>query len=169
MIGARLSLLGLVEAARDRALGDADFSDENIATLLAEEVCRLCLGGQFRWAWKVSSLSDTHVPEEWRPYLGHLFANPQWVAFHEAVTLAERIDSFLATLERGALAPLARDCRDDLALLLVLGDCCQDSGLPHAAAEARQLHALVVSDLRGSAGDVSVADSAPDEDTDEWE
>ncbi len=57
---------------------------------------------------------------------------------------AERIDYFLAALEReGTTRQLARDCRDDLDLLLVLADWCQDAGLPRAATEARHLHGLV--------------------------
>src|SRR5262245_55192096 len=64
--------------------------------------------------------------------------------FFEAVELADQIDCFLASLEReGTLRQLPRDCRGDLDFLPVLADWCEDSGLPHAASEARHLHGLV--------------------------
>jgi hypothetical protein len=63
--------------------------------------------------------------------------------FREACELAERIDSFLAAVGRGAQgAGLAADCRECLDTLLVLADWCDDQGRPAAAAEARHLHAL---------------------------
>jgi hypothetical protein len=69
-----------------------------------------------------------------------------WKAFVEVREAAERIDYFLATLERGgAGAQLARDCRRDLDLLPVLSDWCVENDLPAAAAEARHLHGLALS------------------------
>jgi hypothetical protein len=147
-----LSLVGLVEAARQRVLArdhierwhrevrnwDRDAADyaKWAARDVADEVCRLCLGGQFGTAaaearaWRDEDMLLMHEC-------------PAWIAFHEAVSLAERIDCFLAVLENDRLAaPLARDCRGNLELLGVLGDWCQDGNRPLAAAEARHLLAL---------------------------
>jgi hypothetical protein len=69
---------------------------------------------------------------------------PAWQELRDACILAERIDSFLASLARDPVAgPLADDCRRDLALLPVLGDWCEEHGRPAAASEARHLHGLV--------------------------
>ncbi len=68
---------------------------------------------------------------------------PEWGAFLYACETAERVDCFLACLERGPGGPLARDCRRDLELLLVLADWCDENGRALAAAEARHLHGLV--------------------------
>jgi hypothetical protein len=84
-------------------------------------------------------------------FLPHLEESPNWQAFAHACSLADRIDSLLATLERGAAAPVARGCRDDLDALPVLADWCDDHALPCAAREARHLHALARA-LRASLG-----------------
>ena len=74
---------------------------------------------------------------------------PEWVEFGEALILAERIDSFLSVLGRGGPgAALARDCRENLDLLLVLADWCQDGGQVRAAAESTHLHELACSVYR---------------------
>jgi hypothetical protein len=78
--------------------------------------------------------------------------SPNWDAFAHACSLADRIDSLLAPLERGPGAPVARGCRDDLDALPVLADWCDDHALPCAAREARHLHALARA-LRASLGD----------------
>ena len=60
-----------------------------------------------------------------------------------------RLDDFLFTLEGDRYSgPLARACREDLALLTILADWCEDHDRPVAAAEARHLWSLVVSILR---------------------
>ncbi len=62
----------------------------------------------------------------------------------EACELADRIDGFLAVMERpGPGRALAVGCRDDLDGLLVLADWCEENGLPAAAREARHLAGLV--------------------------
>jgi len=67
-----------------------------------------------------------------------------WSALSEACDLASRIDSFLAALSREKVAgALARDCRKDLSLLLVLADWSAENGRPAIAAEARHLYGLV--------------------------
>jgi len=66
-----------------------------------------------------------------------------------AAEQVSRLDDFLFTLEGDRRCRhLARDCRDDLALLNVLADWCEDHDRPVAAAEARHLWALVASILR---------------------
>jgi hypothetical protein len=147
MLGAGTSLVDLVEAARERALAryhdylDSWLEEDELA--VTDKVCLLCLGGQFAWARNVAYPHDLYIPEEvWRTLAGTEEC-PIWAGIYEVVDLAERIDSFLATLESDRLtAPLARDCRADLDLLLVLGDWCMDRDRPLAAAEARHLHAL---------------------------
>jgi hypothetical protein len=76
-------------------------------------------------------------------------ALPEWEEFDRVMQLADRIDSFLAGLECRHPLALARDCRNELDLLGVLADWCDDAGLPHAAAEARHLHGLACSFYRG--------------------
>jgi hypothetical protein len=146
-------LIEFVEAARDRALALGAIerwhmevknwgmleahAAELTAAEVADEVWRQCLGGQFRHAVNTSVVSslDLH-PEQ--------IEDLAWMAFHEAVCVAERIDSLLAVLEReGVSRQLARDCRGDLDLLPVLADYCTDAGLPRTAAEVRHLHGLV--------------------------
>jgi hypothetical protein len=82
------------------------------------------LGG---WEKRVETAQDVH--EVWMPFM-------------EACELAERIDSFLASLSTNTAAAFAHGCRDDLTTLLVLADWCDEHNLPHAAAEARHLHDL---------------------------
>ena len=75
--------------------------------------------------------------------------NMEGKTFWKAIDQTSRIDDFLFTLECDRRCrPLARDCRDDLALLNVLADWCEDHDRPVVAAEARHLWALVVSILR---------------------
>jgi hypothetical protein len=156
MLGSRVGLADLVEAARDRLLAPGDYerwmiirfyrwlpgcssvwdAEPKSASEIADDVLQLVHEDQFHWASKVSVLYPT---EEAGPWEGE----PAWHEFRDVVMLAERIDSFLCTLERGGPgAPLARDCRHHLDLLLVLADWCQDAGQPRAAAEARHLHSL---------------------------
>jgi hypothetical protein len=159
MWGASRSLLGLVEAARDRALSREQIARWHIEArgyqsewaaqcqidieALAEEVIQLCLEGSYRQARRLADPNrmEWDRPEDTVPQLADC---PAWLGFQEVVTLAERIDSFLAVLEReGTTRQLARDSREDLDLLCVLSDWCQDNGMPQAAAEARHLHTLV--------------------------
>lgn len=165
MIQTRRGLVSLVEAARDRALARRRIEDWHIdtqgwdpalasvcrqaAAAIAGEVCRLCLGGQFKWAVNVAYPYDLFIPEELWEAVSALDGCPAWQEFCDAVALAERLDSFLTVLERDPHThPLARDCRHDLELLCVLADWCDDHGRPAAAAEARHLHGLAESGVR---------------------
>ena len=104
----------------------------------------MAFGGQFRWACKVAFLDELYTPEELWDDLSSLDPCPPWVEFHQAVALAERIDSYLAVMEADRrTAALASDCRTELDLLCVLADLCEDVGLPLAASEARHLHERV--------------------------
>src|SRR5262245_37319820 len=159
MLGRGVGLVELIERARDRALaGDAiarwhreeydwepDSGDDAqaAAQAVADEVCSLALGGQFRWACHVAYPYDVYVPMAMWDDLQLLDECPAWVAFHDVVALAERIDSFLAvTYADRRLAALAQDCRGELDLLGVLADLCDDLALPRAAEQARHLHEL---------------------------
>jgi hypothetical protein len=159
MLGRGVGLVELIERARDRALsGDAvarwhheehDWEPESAddaqaaARAVADEVCLLALGGQFRWAVNVAYPFDVYVPMAMWDDLQLLDECPAWAAFNEQVALAERIDSFLAAMEGDRrTAALAQDCRGELDLLLVLADLCVDLSLPRAAEEARKLHEL---------------------------
>jgi hypothetical protein len=181
-----MGLVELVEAARERALGRKriarwyaesynpdsafDLSEGALdgAMSLAEEACRLCLCGQFAWAATLAS----DLWDEESPWLGlsWLFECPYWLAFSEALHLAERIDSFLAVLESDRRTyGLARESRGDLDLLGVLADLCQDSGLSHAAAEGRHLHALACSLSQGVPLPDSDGEASEEDDEDEEE
>jgi hypothetical protein len=146
MLHRRLSLAEFVAAARDRALatpGLAYFAEPDAAAEVGEEAVRMARAGLFSYTSNISFPYDLYVPEDLWGGLHELDESPAWIAFHEACLVAERIDFFLASLEReGVTAQVARDCRADLDLLLVLADCCTDSGLPRSAAEARHLHRL---------------------------
>lgn len=160
MLGRGVGLVELLERARDRALGhdavahwhrdeltwevESAEDAQQAAQAVADEVCLLALGGQFRWACCVASLDDVYVPMPLRDDLQELDWCPAWVAFSQAVDLAERIDSYLAVMQADRrTAALAHDCRGELNLLGVLADLCEDLTLPHAAAEARHLHDLL--------------------------
>ena len=121
---------------------------------VAREAVVAASRGDYRRACKLAELNETYLPflpgdlrnqDILGPDLG-IPAAPNWVSFREACELAERIDSFLAAVGRGAQgAGLAADCRECLDMLLVLADWCGDQGRPAAAAEARRLHALASS------------------------
>jgi hypothetical protein len=159
MLGRGVGLVELVRRARERALAhDAvarwhrDEHDwhhaaaqrcQEAAEEVADEVCKLVLGGQFRWACNVAFPYDLYVSMATWDDLGLLDECPAWRTFHEAVELAERIDTYLAVMETdGRTAALAQDCRRELDLLCVLADLCEDAELPRAADEARHLHGL---------------------------
>jgi hypothetical protein len=171
MAGKPRSLAGFVEVAceravrwwHDRAGRDLHEGDMYEKWQPGEIVCcrtavrdwgaeftRLCGAGQYRTAAKlreITKLRDAGIVDIPEPLYGTVFWLDNMKAageLTEAVILAERVDYFLAALEReGTTRQLARDCRDDLDLLLVLADWCHDAGLPRAAAEARHLHGLV--------------------------
>jgi hypothetical protein len=163
MLGKSAGLLELVKTVRDRTakLATDQFMNqsffhqtfgvphmrENTAGIVADEVVRLVGADQYRMACKFSRLY-----EELGAGSGEFeeVINVPWAAFQEAVRLTERIDSFLAVMERGDPgAPLARDCRRELDLLCVLADWCQDAGRVQVAEEARHLHGLACSLYRG--------------------
>jgi hypothetical protein len=128
-----------------------DYADEyaEIAWEFAGEAVAAAEQGDFRSARKLAELTTPY----WHPRAEFVLEDdadlgdcPAWAAFREACELAERIDSFLAAVGRGAQgAGLAVDCRECLDTLLVLADWCDDRGQPAAAAEARHLHALALS------------------------
>ena len=81
---------------------------------MADECCKLAVGDQFRWAGSVAFPYDRYVPMELWDDLSLVGECPAWVAFNDAVVLAERIDSFLAVLETDRrAAALAQDSRGD--------------------------------------------------------
>src|SRR5262245_18518120 len=148
MMGSRRSLAAFVEAACERAvhwwtaqqgrdLEESWAAEERLAARAAmrvwrEELTRLCWEGDY---WTLPPSMDTFDTLDDKPPTAELM---------EADEIAERIDCFLAALEReGTARQLARDCRADLDLLPVLADWCEDAGLPRASAEARHLHGLV--------------------------
>ena len=119
-------------------------TDPRSSQAVADEVCQLALGGQFRWARLVAYPYDVYVPMTLLDDLELLDECPAWVAFEEVVDLAERIDSFLAVVQSDRrTAALAQDCRGELDLMGVLADLCEDLEQPRAAAEARHLHGLL--------------------------
>ncbi|MGL4553874.1 MAG: hypothetical protein ACRC33_22170 [Gemmataceae bacterium] len=138
-------LLALVEAAAEAAR--RAFRDATVSAML-DKVCLECFGGQYQWAESTSRPDGRYTPEEWWDAcrLHRLDQHPDWRPFHHAVRLAADLDTFLAVMERHAPV-LARACRDDLDLIGVLADWCEDAGLPHAAAETRY-HAELVREWR---------------------
>ena len=116
------------------------------------ELTRLCRMGEYRVAYRLlTGGAEWYAPsrEWWAPTslsrsYGVIRDKPPLQGLTEAVCLAERVDNFLATVEReGTTRQLARDCRDNLDLLTVLADWCEDASLPWTASEARHLHRLV--------------------------
>jgi hypothetical protein len=78
------------------------------------------------------------VEEETRPG-----DDAPWVELGDNIDVLGRIEDFLTVQELHGPSPqLARDCREDLDLLLVMVDYCLDQGQPLAAEEARYLHSL---------------------------
>jgi hypothetical protein len=68
---------------------------------------------------------------------------PLWQELYQACELADRIDHFLAQLEKAdAGGLLARACRQDLEALQILADWCEEQGRLAVAAEARHLLGL---------------------------
>jgi hypothetical protein len=120
--------------------------DKDVRELISK-VCLECFGGQYGWAVNTSLPYDLYTPPDWWNACRHLLDdNQEWAIFHHAVRLAADLDTFLFVMERHAPV-LARHCREDLDLLGVLADWCEDAGLPHAAAETRY-HAERVRDWR---------------------
>src|SRR5262245_29147144 len=115
MLGRGVGLVELVERARDEALAhgaiarwhrdergwdpEAARACQQAAQAVADEVCLLALGGQFRWACNVAYSYDVYVPMAMWDQLAQIDECPAWIAFHGAVEFAERIDSFLAVME----------------------------------------------------------------------
>lgn len=152
-------LAGLVEAARERAAGQAvsrwyrqalgypqELAQEvqmRVDDLLAD-LCRPCAAGLFRVVRPELTHPVILFRDDWAQDTAGFDSCPLWHAFRDAIDLADRIDSFLAVMSfHGPSPPLARDCADDLALLPVLADCCEDHGRHQSAQEARHLHWLV--------------------------
>jgi hypothetical protein len=161
----RQGLLSLVEDAAAVMRWSHPFrrptTRDAIIDQLLDKVCLECFGGQYGWAVNTSLPYDRYTPDEWWGVCSRLSDDPDWIPFHQAVRLAADLDTFLFVMERHAPV-LARDCRDDLDLLGVLADWCEDAGLPHAAAEARY-HAERVRERRR--GPVPSGDSP---DRSEW-
>jgi hypothetical protein len=118
-----------------------------------EEALSAAAHGDFRTASRAAHFFSRYwapIQQKYYPHQAYLDWSvcqkhfPAWDAFREVCELAWRIDCFLAALSRDKiLAALARDCRHDLSLLLVLADWAEENGLPASAAEARHLHGLV--------------------------
>jgi hypothetical protein len=124
---------------------------------LVEEDRRAARAGLF-WAPPYED-----VPEEVARALDELGDDPLCQPYVEAWELAERIDAFLATLEGGGQErQLARDCRSNLDMLLVLADWCSENGRPRSAAEAYHLHGLVRSLERADPAGVVFRERAPE-------
>jgi hypothetical protein len=159
MLRTKISLADLVERARERVFSteainawhvaqgwppDEAWYAQHDAEEVARGVCSLCRSGQYRSADFMAFPDPDFVPEEYWGSLELLDECPAWGEFREVVELVERIDCFLTVQENHGPSPqLARDCREDLNLLLVMVDYCLDQGRPLAAAEARHLHSLV--------------------------
>src|SRR5262249_26150828 len=102
-------LLDLVEQAADRARRSWP---DGVVRELIDKVCLECFGGLYAFAVNTSYPSDLFTPREWWEEAAYLDDDPDWVPFHEAVCLAERVDTFLEVMERDrATRPLAGDCR----------------------------------------------------------
>jgi hypothetical protein len=164
---AGLSLSDLVAEAHARCPGlpaIQDWYDENmnldgadqvwVAWESVEDALSAAVHGDYRAASRAAWFSYFY----WSPgpemhfhrYVGFTATTvllnhfPAWRAFREACELAWRIDCFLAALSRDKLiAALARDCCQDLSVLLILADWAEENGRPASAAEARHLHGLV--------------------------
>jgi hypothetical protein len=114
--------------------------------IVAEAICEQADRGNHLKAGRPGHPWDAWIEAPEHALLWELSPDcPDWGEFLYACETAERIDCFLACLERGPGAPLARDCRRDLELLLVLADWYDENGRPLAAAEARHLYGLVQS------------------------
>jgi hypothetical protein len=100
--------------------------------------------------WNEPSVAAGMSEEEFGQILSMVIDdNPRWNSFLRSLEEVSRLGDFLSTLETDPRCrPLARDCRDDLSLLNVLADWCEDNERPVTAAEARHLGALVASILR---------------------
>jgi hypothetical protein len=133
MLGRGVGLIDLVERPLQFITLETD---------LARAVSHFVWCGQMRMACSLAFPDITYRSDyERRQTYRRLERYPVWGVFCEAVSLADLIDNFLATLESDQrLAGLARDCRDELDLLLVLADLCEDIGSSLAAREARYLH-----------------------------
>jgi hypothetical protein len=138
----------------------------------AEAACRFARAGLFGHARRLQGL----LPSEERYVLG-LYA--AWRDFLDVVFLADEIDSLLAVLEADRQAAgLARACRDELDLLLILAEFCEDHAMPRAAEQARFFHDLAESAWRTWPGKPSdeildqeefEEDEEGAENEDEWE
>lgn len=108
----------------------------------ADAVCRYARAGLFDYARRFRGLGRDE-----REYLDTI--ETSWWGFRDVIRLCDQIDNFLATLEGDRRATgLARACRDDLDLLLILADCCEEHDLPRAAEQARYYHGLAESKWR---------------------
>lgn len=123
MLGRGVGLADLVERWQFPVLG------------AAADVCRFVRAGLFDHARRLQWLSGSEYSE--------LNRHEAWLDFLGVVLLADEIDSFLAALESDRRAAgLARACRDEVDLLLVLAEFCEDHAMPRAAEEARYFHGL---------------------------
>ena len=146
MLGRSVGLVEFVEQAHD--LTRLDVLGLAEATEAADAVIRYVLCGAFRRA-----CFFVEYPEELFP--DHMVLEislrrwENWWAFAESVHLTGFLDDFLAVMESDSrTATLARECRDELDLLLVLADLCEDNAMPRAAEESRYLHTLLLSACR---------------------
>jgi hypothetical protein len=137
MLGRGVGLVEVVE--RCQVSPEAfRFDMRKTAREATDEILRLLRAGLFDEACRLRGFTDDD--------LDYFDEQGEWWEFMDVVDLADALDNFLAVLEADRrAAALARDCRGELDLLLVLADLCEDAGLPRAAAEARHYHGLVES------------------------
>jgi hypothetical protein len=125
---------------------DGDSYQED-ARKLAREIVACCRLGLFGAANKLARLEPASMPQNIFPQIEEiddLRRCPIWEELAGVCELADRLDGFLAILEQvGTAGQLARDVRNDLDLLLILADLCEENNQPVVAAEARHLHWLV--------------------------
>jgi hypothetical protein len=155
----KMGLVDLVEAACQRCLLDDQIRDwfdsqgssepdaedyQEGARELTRMIVARCRLGLFGEANKLVRLERTSLPEELFYEIDDLISCPIWEELAGVCELADRLDHFLAILEQvGTAGQLARDARNDLDLLLILADLCEENDQSAVAAEARFLHRLV--------------------------
>jgi hypothetical protein len=139
--------LGVAWGEDDRGMDD-EAGLVGAAVWWADECLACARRGDYPGAWEAAGDAcacevELLASDHWQEVCKRLALAPTWEALLDACELAERIDSLLGVLERGAGARLARDCRGELGLLPVLADWCDDGAAPAAAAEARHLSGLL--------------------------
>jgi hypothetical protein len=162
----KLGLVDLVEAACQRCLAGEQIVDwfggvaapagelfppgefyQEAAERLARHIDARCRLGLFGEAIRLVRLEPASLPADifsQIEQIDDMRSCPIWEELVGVCELADRVDNFLAILEQaGTAGQLARAVRNDLDLLLILADLCEETNQPVVAAEARHLHGLV--------------------------